>query len=446
MGKYIKYLLTVLTFFILFTVNFSCLFAAEKTNVSKDEDYSGIYKSLKTKVILIKQKDKYIGKIYIKSKSYPLVAYNENGFLKGNYGFANQIQFIAKFKNKIMIFKSDLMKDYLYYKRGENFKGEYKADKILINLQRGKEENSITGYLQYNNSTFKLTGKVSGSLFYGVFKSNDRDYEYYMILDNNKLSFYTGGFSSVAKKMNSQKDELKSFVHIEPAGMKFVYIAPGTFEMGSEIERPIHSVTLTDPFLISQFTVTQNAYNLIKDMDFSNSDMANNYPVVNVSWYDAAGFCKKLTKYIRDKYSLPLEYEYRLPTEAEWEFAGKGGVISSDYKYSGSNDLDSVAWYRTNSGKKVHDIALKQPNELGIYDMSGNVLEWCLDWYHEYSSAKKVNPFGPRYGKDKVVRGGGFINDEKLCRMSSRSWDIPSHRYYNVGFRVVLAKKRSGRS
>jgi formylglycine-generating enzyme len=448
MVKRSKFLLSVMVFIVFTAVNYNSLFAVEKKDISYDKDYSGIYESLKTKIILIKQKDKYVGKIFIKSKSYPLVAYNKDGFLKGTYSYANQIQFAAKIEDKIMVFESDLMRDYLNFKRGGNFEGIYKSSKILINLKNETRKNSISGFLEYNDTKFDITGSVRGRLLYGQFYSKDNRFDYYMILNDNKLTFYTGGFSAITIKMNSGIDELKSLVHYQPLGMKFVYVTPGTFEMGSDSgplnERPQHQVTLTNPYLISQFVVTQSIYDSIMDSGLSDFDIyENNFPVINVSWNDAINFCKKLTEYVREKYDIPMEFEYTLPTEAEWEFAAKGGVISSGYKYSGSDNLDSVAWYRTNSGEKMHNIALKQPNELGIYDMSGNVLEWCQDWYFRYSARKAVNPSGMRYGKYKVVRGGGYINNELFCRTSSRSWDLPNSKYDNVGFRVVLMQKET---
>ena len=129
---------------------------------------------------------------------------------------------------------------------------------------------------------------------------------------------------------------------------------------------------------------------------------------------------------------------FRLPTEAEWEFACRGGNNSRGYKYSGSNNLGSVAWYYDNSGNKTHSVATKSPNELGIYDMSGNVWEWCSDWYGDYSSDAQTNPKGPGSGSGRVFRGGSWIRFVRSCRSSRRYNGDPTYRNYGLGLRLAL--------
>ena len=130
--------------------------------------------------------------------------------------------------------------------------------------------------------------------------------------------------------------------------------------------------------------------------------------------------------------------KFRLPTEAEWEFAARGGN-SQGYKYSGSNTIGDVAWYDGNSGSKTHPVKQKQANELGIYDMSGNVLEWCSDWWFgSYSSGSQTNPKGPSNGSYRVDRGGGWYSSAKVCRVSRRGNNSPSSRYISIGFRLAL--------
>ena len=128
---------------------------------------------------------------------------------------------------------------------------------------------------------------------------------------------------------------------------------------------------------------------------------------------------------------------FRLPTEAEWEYAARGGNGSQGYKYSGSNTISDVAWYNGNSGSETHNVKTKSPNELGIYDMSGNVFEWCEDWYGGYSSGSQTNPTGPSSGFFRVLRGGSWYSNTKACRVSNRSNDSPGSRYSRYGFRVV---------
>jgi len=128
-----------------------------------------------------------------------------------------------------------------------------------------------------------------------------------------------------------------------------------------------------------------------------------------------------------------------LPTEAEWEFAARGGNNSRGYKYAGSNTIGDVAWYYGNSSSKTQPVGQKRPNELGLYDMSGNVWEWCSDWYGSYSSAGQTNPQGPSSGSDRVLRGGSWCILAQNCRVSFRSFSAPDYRYYRIGFRLVLS-------
>jgi formylglycine-generating enzyme required for sulfatase activity len=161
-------------------------------------------------------------------------------------------------------------------------------------------------------------------------------------------------------------------------------------------------------------------------------------PVENVSWEDCQEFIRRLNELTGKK--------FRLPTEAEWEFAARGGTKSAGYKYSGSNDLNSVAWYWDNAGTKgksspdygTHVVKTKKPNELGIYDMSGNVYEWCSDWHGDYTDAAQTNPKGASSGSDRVRRGGGWDDGARRCRSSDRSYCTPDYRFYYLGLRLVL--------
>ncbi|MEL7196619.1 MAG: formylglycine-generating enzyme family protein, partial [Bacteroidota bacterium] len=127
---------------------------------------------------------------------------------------------------------------------------------------------------------------------------------------------------------------------------------------------------------------------------------------------------------------------YRLPTEAEWEFATRGGNLSKGFEYAGSNTLDEVGWYKDNSNRTTHPVGQKASNELGLYDMSGNVWEWCQDWYGIYPSGTHTNPQGHESGERRVVRGGGWVNSPQYCRVALRSPYIPSHRGDSIGFRL----------
>ena len=150
-------------------------------------------------------------------------------------------------------------------------------------------------------------------------------------------------------------------------------------------------------------------------------------------YYHIQDFIKKLNK--------KTGQNYRLPTEAEWEYAARGGVEtiheSSQTKYAGSNNIDNVAWYTSNSGSKTHTVGTKQANELGIYDMSGNVWEWCSDWYGSYSSGSQNNPQGAKSGKYRVLRGGSWNNNAIYCRVANRYRNNPALTLNNNGFRLV---------
>ena len=210
---------------------------------------------------------------------------------------------------------------------------------------------------------------------------------------------------------------------------KMVSVVGGSFKMGSNDyhdETP-HQVTLSS-FYIGQFTVTQREW--VSVMEFNPSEMkGDDLPVTNVSWNDVQEFIQKLNE-LTGK-------QYRLPTEAEWEFAARGGNQSKGFEYAGSNNRNEVAWHRGNSKRTIRPVGKKKPNELGIYDMSGNVWEWCQDWYGEYSSTPQVNPKGPDTGKWRILRGGSWLYDPEDCRVAFRTYGSPGYRYYDMGFRLA---------
>ncbi len=232
-------------------------------------------------------------------------------------------------------------------------------------------------------------------------------------------------------------------------GIKLVYVAPGTFQMGyygfwtrfsgygyNGGAKPVHRVTISKGYWIGKYEVTQSEYQSITGTNpsyFKGSDK----PVEKVSWNDAVKFCEKLTARERRAGRLASGREYRLPTEAEWEFAARGGTKSRGYKYSGSDNIDSVAWYTSNSGSRTHEVGTKSANELGIHDMSGNVWEWCRDWYGKYSSTGVTDPTGASSGSNRVIRGGGWDDIARGCRSAFRYWFRPSDRNNGLGFRLL---------
>jgi formylglycine-generating enzyme len=227
-------------------------------------------------------------------------------------------------------------------------------------------------------------------------------------------------------------------------GMAFVEVPAGSFRMGSEDgqgdEKPVHEVRISKPFWVGKYEVTQDEYEKLIGKNPSKFKGARN-PVECVSWNDAVAFCKKLAEQERSAGRLPLGYEYRLPTEAEWEYAARGGPQSKGFAYSGSNDLGDVGWHRSNSGGKTHEVGGKRANELGTHDMSGNVWEWCLDWHGEYPAGATVDPSGARTGSFRVYRGGGWSFGASGCRVAIRHSFGPSPAISYLGFRAALAPR-----
>lgn len=216
-------------------------------------------------------------------------------------------------------------------------------------------------------------------------------------------------------------------------------VEAGTFTMGAtsemkdpeDDEMPAHQVTLTNGYYIGKTEVTQALWKAVMGNNPSEFK-GDNLPVECVSWNDCKEFISKLNSMTGEN--------FRLPTEAEWEFAARGGNNSNHYQYSGSNNIDDVAWYVCNSGDKTHAVATKQPNEIGIYDMSGNVLEWCADYWGNYSSSSQTNPTGPSSGSCRVGRGGSWYDVARICRSSFRDGDDPDNLRIVLGFRLALSQ------
>ena len=226
-----------------------------------------------------------------------------------------------------------------------------------------------------------------------------------------------------------------------------VEVVGGTFTMGAtaeqgsdagKAEKPAHQVTLSS-YMIGKTEVTQELWEAVmgksliqiaSELGKSTYGEGANYPMYYVSWEDCQEFITKL--------NALTGKNFRLPTEAEWEFAARGGNNSRGYKYSGSNTVSNVAWYKDNSSSTTHPVATKAPNELGIYDMSGNVWEWCNDWKGSYTSASQTNPTGPDSGSYRVYRGGGWNIIARYCRVSDRNGTYPTFRIVILGLRLAL--------
>ncbi|MCF7920958.1 MAG: formylglycine-generating enzyme family protein [Candidatus Cloacimonetes bacterium] len=233
-----------------------------------------------------------------------------------------------------------------------------------------------------------------------------------------------------------------------------IHIPDGTFQMGSinyyDSAKPVHQVTVSD-FYMGKYEVTQGEYQAVMGKNpsyFKNAGL--NAPVEQVIWYDAVDYCNKLS----EKEGLKMCYScsgdniscdfsangYRLLTEAEWEYAACGRNKSKGYKYSGSNDVSQVAWYEDNSGSKTHRAGSKQANEMGIYDMSGNVCEWCWDWYGNYNSSALTDPRGEYVGSNRVYRGDGWRGDAGWCRVAFHYGSAPGYSSGSMGFRCPVGQ------
>ena len=204
----------------------------------------------------------------------------------------------------------------------------------------------------------------------------------------------------------------------------------GTPEQGNDAysnEKPVHEVTLSD-YYIGKYEVRQSEWEAVMGSNpsrFKGEDL----PVEQVSWSDCHEFIGRL--------NALTGLSFKLPTEAQWEYAARGGRLSKSYKYSGSNNLGEVGWYGSNSGNCTHQVGEKQPNELGLYDMSGNVWEWCEDRYGGYSVTSQRDPLGAADGSHRMYRGGSWNSEVRNCRVSVRYDFALGHRYDNLGFRLV---------
>jgi formylglycine-generating enzyme required for sulfatase activity len=250
---------------------------------------------------------------------------------------------------------------------------------------------------------------------------------------------------------------------------KFVFVEGGSFQMGNTEndgegqldEKPAHTVNLTYDYLIGEREVTFDEYATFCTETFHRvpDDFGwgrGMQPAINVSWWGAISYCNWLSQ----KEGIAIAYDnkgslldkngnrtavietvhgYRLPTEAEWEYAARGGLKRKGYKYAGSDTLSEVGWYKDNSGGQTHPVGQKLPNELGLYDMSGNVIEWCHDWYGDYTSMTQTNPTGPISGSFRVNRGGCWDIDEQHCRVAHRGNGAAVSG--DFGFRVARTAK-----
>ncbi len=286
----------------------------------------------------------------------------------------------------------------------------------LILVETGRITNSTQGEFtkwQDKNDIKNVTASIISQLL-GASSSSNVQGRVTRYSNSNTLSFTVKGVN---------------FTMIKVQGGRFRMGC--TAEQGGECyndESPVHSVNLSD-YYIGETEVTQELWQAVMGTNPSNFKGANR-PVEMVSWNDCQAFIGELNA-ITGK-------TFMLPTEAQWEYAARGGNKNQGYKYSGSNYIDAVAWYTDNSGSATHPVKQKRANELGIYDMSGNVWEWCSDWYGNYGGGEQNDPTGAYSGSYRVLRGGSWSGVARGCRVANRDSNTPGIRNDNIGFRVVL--------
>ncbi len=257
-----------------------------------------------------------------------------------------------------------------------------------------------------------------------------------LLQDGSEWNIERARFKVVAEKTK------KTFT-VNGVSFTMILVEGGTFTMGGTSEqgsnaesdeKPAHSVTLSD-YYIGQTEVTQALWKAVMGNNPAYFKNGDNYPVETVSWEDCQQFVQKLNSLLSAQLGGK---RFALPTEAQWEYTARGGNKSSGYKYSGSNTfLGSVAWYDDNSNSTTHPVATKYSNELGVYDMSGNVWEWCQDWYGSYGSSSQTNPQGASSGSNRVSRGGSWYSSARDCRVSDRGNITPANRGSYLGLRLV---------
>ena len=315
-----------------------------------------------------------------------------------------------------------------------NFK-PFGSDVYVDGVKVGQSPRVFNGVLVGNhNVEISKSGYVSSRQTVTISEGQTAGISGSLTSSTSSSSANTLSSSGSSLSGNALTIPVKNGINIE-----MVKVEAGSFNMGAtpemenpyDSEKPVHRVTLTNNYYIGKYEVTQALWQAVMGSNpsyFKGDDL----PVEKVSWDDCQDFISKLNAMTGKR--------FRLPSEAEWEYAARGGNKNHGYQYSGSNILGDVAWYYGNSGPKTHAVGTKQPNELGIYDMTGNVWEWCQDWFGSYSSSPQTNPTGAASGSYRVCRGGSWNYSAGLCRTSYRANNSPDDRFSYLGLRLVLSE------
>ena len=319
-----------------------------------------------------------------------------------------------------------------------NFK-PFGSDVYVDGVKVGQSPRVFNGFLVGNhNVEIRKSGYTTSRQTVTISEGQTASISGSLTSSTSSSTANTLSSSGSSQSGNALTIPVKNGINIE-----MVKVEAGSFDMGatSEMqnpysdEKPVHRVTLTNNYYVGKYEVTQALWQAVMGSNPSNFK-GDALPVEQVSWNDCQDFISKL--------NAMTGKSFRLPTEAEWEYAARGGKKSRGYQYSGSNTLGDVAWYLLDwyfdDSGSTHAVGTKQPNELGIYDMTGNVWEWCQDWKGSYSSSPQTNPTGAASGSNRVLRGGSWYNSAKRCRASCRIGITPGGRDDNLGLRLILSE------
>ena len=304
----------------------------------------------------------------------------------------------------------------------------------------GRRDGTTVGYLVEYSGVWSSTSTTNTNAFHTYYNYDSQIIEHHWTSATSRINGRSVRLVHDTIVPETIPDPCLVVKVNDTLSINMMCVEGGTFMMGAmegdtqanANEKPAHEVTLTYNYYIAQTEVTQALWKAVMGNNPSTM-IGDDLPVNNVLWKEADAFVKRL--------SQMTGYTFHLPTEAEWEFAARGGKKSKGYLYAGSDDVDEVAWYANNSGGKTHAVGTKKPNELGIYDMSGNALEWCSDWLAPYSAEAQVNPIGPATGAYHVYCGGCWYLPANVCRCTHRRQTTSGYGEAAVGFRVALREK-----
>lgn len=360
----------------------------------------------------------------------------------------------------------------------EFYHSDYKPLKIILSeigvLLESKRiwKIEISGMKKENQITIGIVTRPPGAEVIIDNKSRGTGKQHTVPMGKHQLCLVKAGYDTVIQEIHV--DEKTNVFDFDLQEQQMVLVEGGLFTMGDtwedghEDEKPVHQVDVTD-FYISRYEITFSEYDTFciatgRSKPNSRNRERGTYPAYNVSWYDAVEYCNWRSKsdglipcYNIDKKHKdpnnksrndtlkwivtwnPAAKGYRLPTEAEWEYVARDGQLNSGYKFSGNNDMSEVAWYNETSDGRPQPVGRKKSNQLGIYDMTGNLYEWCWDWSDQdyYQSSPLKNPKGPDSGKYRVVRGGTWQNNADYCRVTIRDGYLPTTKAEYGGFRIV---------